>query len=108
MSPESVGIDDPQDVLYRLVDQESGEVLIAAEDLLDYFMEEDREPPETVTFVRAHRVGRARRKTEWAELQVVDRQGATIGAYDIGRVSAAFRHELVPPGEDRPDLGYSF
>ncbi|WP_326615576.1 barstar family protein [Streptomyces anulatus] len=108
MSPESVGIDDSQDVLYRLVDQESGEVLIAAEDLLDYFMEEDREPPETVTFVRAHRVGRARRKTEWAELQVVDRQGATIGAYDIGRVSAAFRHELVPPGEDRPDLGYSF
>ncbi|WP_405462833.1 barstar family protein [Streptomyces anulatus] len=108
MSPESDGIDDSQVVLYRLVDQESEEVLIAAEDLLDYFMEEDREPPETVTFVRAHQVGRARRKTERAELQVVDRQGATIGAYDIGRVSAAFRPELVPSGADRPDLGYSF
>ncbi|WP_405194036.1 barstar family protein [Streptomyces anulatus] len=108
MSPESVGIDDSQDVLYRLVDRESGEVLIAAEDLLDYFMEEDREPPETVTFVRAHQVGRARRKTEWAVLQVVDRQGARIGAYDIGRVSAAFRPESVQSGEDRPDLDYSF
>ncbi|MFD4341018.1 barstar family protein [Streptomyces anulatus] len=108
MSPESVGSDDSQDILYRLVDQESGEVLIAAEDLLDYFMEEDREPPETVTFVRAHRVGRARRKTERAQLQVVDRQGATIGTYDLGRVSAAFRPEPVPSGEDRPDLGYSF
>ncbi|MDX3487247.1 MULTISPECIES: barstar family protein [unclassified Streptomyces] len=108
MSPESDGIDDSQDVLYRLVDRESGEVLLAAEDLRNYFMEEDREPPETVTFVRAHQVGRARRKTEQAELQVVDRQGSTIGTYYIGRVSAAFRHELVPSGVDRPDLDYSF
>ncbi|MEU2578393.1 barstar family protein [Streptomyces anulatus] len=38
-------------------------------------MEEDGEPPETVTFVRAHQVGRARRKTGRAELQVLDRQG---------------------------------
>lgn len=34
--------------------------------------------------------------------------GARIGAYDIGRVSAAFRPESVPSGEDRPDLDYSF
>ncbi|WNF26407.1 barstar family protein [Streptomyces sp. C11-1] len=110
MSPESEGIDDTQDILYRLVDKESGKVLLAAEDLRDYFMEEDPEPPETltVTFVRAHQVGRARRKTEWAELQVVDRQGRTIGAYHLGRVIAAFRHELVPSGADRPDLDYSF
>ncbi|MGW7092964.1 barstar family protein [Streptomyces sp. NPDC054874] len=108
MSPERAGIHDAQDVLYRLVDQESGKVLIAAEDLLNYFMEEDREPPETVTFVRAHQVGRARRKTEQAELQVVDRQGRTIGAYCLGRVSAVFRHELVPSGAGRPDLDYSF
>ncbi|WP_097870742.1 barstar family protein [Streptomyces sp. rh34] len=112
MSPESEGIDasqdDAQEVLYRLVDQESGEVLIAAEDLLHYFVEEDREPPETVTFVRTHQVGRARRKTEQAELQVVDRQGGTIGAYYLGRVCAAFRHELVSSVEDRPDLDYTF
>ncbi|KND35536.1 barstar family protein [Streptomyces anulatus] len=109
MSPKSEGIDDSQDVLYRLVDQESGEVLLAAEDLRGYFMEEEREPPETtVTFVRVHRVGRARRKTEEAELQVVDRQGGTIGVYYLGRVFAAFRHELVPSGADRPDLDYSF
>ncbi|MEU4174540.1 barstar family protein [Streptomyces sp. NPDC026589] len=108
MNPEREGIDDAQGVLYRLVDKESGKVLIAAEDLLNYFMEEDREPPETVTFVRAHHVGRARRKTEEAELQVVDRQGRTIGAYYLGRVCAEFRHELVPSVEDRPDLDYSF
>lgn len=108
MNPEREGIDDAQDVLYRLVDQESGKVLIAAEDLLNYFMEEDREPPETVTFVRTQHVGRARRKTEHAELQVVDRQGRTIGVYYLGRVCAEFRHELVPSGEDRPDLDYSF
>ncbi|WP_274029403.1 barstar family protein [Streptomyces sp. MMBL 11-1] len=112
MSPESEGTDASQDeareVLYRLVDRESGAVLIAAEDLLNYFVEEDREPPETVTFVRTHQVGRARRKTGEAELRVVDRQGRTIGVYYLGRVCAAFRHELVASGADRPDLDYSF
>ncbi|MFI0004502.1 barstar family protein [Streptomyces globisporus] len=110
MTSASEGIGDAQDVLYRLVDQESGEVLLAAEDLLDYFTEEDPEPPETVTvtFVRAHQVDPARRKTERAELQVVDRQGRTIGTYFIGRASAAFRHEPGASGADRPDLDYSF
>lgn len=107
MSSESEGIDDTQDVLYRLVDQESGEVLLAAEDLLDYFMEEDREPPETVTFVRVHQVSPARRKTERAKLQVVDRRGTTIGTYDIGRASAAFPYGRVPSVADRPDLDYA-
>ncbi|MEU3002768.1 barstar family protein [Streptomyces sp. NPDC007020] len=110
MSSESDGADDAQDVLYRLVDQETGEALLAAEDLRGYFTEEDPEPPETVTvtFVRAHQVDRGRRKTEHAELQVVDRQGRVIGTYVIGRASAAFRHEPGASGADRPDLDYSF
>ncbi|MFI9013102.1 barstar family protein [Streptomyces griseus] len=106
MSPGSEGIADAQDVLYRLVDKDSGEVLVAAEDLLNYFTEEGREPPQTVTFVRAHRTGRARRTREHAELQVVDRQGRTIGGYVLGQVTAGSRHEHVPSAEDRPDVDY--
>ncbi|MEU6229336.1 barstar family protein [Streptomyces sp. NPDC047042] len=95
-------------ILYRLVDTESGEILLAAEDLRDFFVGPDQEPPDTVTFVRVHLIGSAGRKTEAAELQVVDRQGETIGRYYLGRVAAAFRGTPTVSADDHPDLGYSF
>lgn len=71
-------------------------------------MDPDQEPPPTVTFVKVHQVDRARRKAEHADLQVVDRQGKTIGKYYLGRVAAAFRELPGAGGDERPDLDYSF
>lgn len=95
-------------ILYQLVNKESGEVLLAAEDIRNYFMEPDRESPQTVTFAKAHQVNRTRRKTEHADLQVVNRQGEVIGTYYLGRVAAAFHDAPSVNGDEHPDLDYDF
>lgn len=104
----SENFEDSKDILYRLVDLESGNVLLAAEDLRDFFVEPDRESSQTVTFARVHRISRARRKAEAAELQVVDQQGERIGKYYLGRVAGAFREVPRASGDEHPDLEFSF
>ncbi|KPI23840.1 Barstar (barnase inhibitor) [Actinobacteria bacterium OK074] len=95
------------DILYRLVDKDSGRVLLAAEEILGFFVAPDQEPPQAVTFARVHRIGVTRKRTEEAELQVVDRQGERIGHYYLGRVAAVFPTAPTPDIGAHPDLDYS-
>jgi hypothetical protein len=93
--------------MYRLVVAASGEVLLAAENIHNFFVELDMEAPEKFTFVGVYRIARIRSKIEQAELQVVDRKGDVIGTYYLGRVEAAFRESPeVKPG-DYPDADFS-
>ncbi|MEU6098090.1 barstar family protein [Streptomyces sp. NPDC047079] len=96
----------PEGVLFRLVDKESRNVLVAAEDVRGFFVDPDEEPPETVTFVRAHRIDPRARKTESTEFEVVGQDGKRIGAYYVGRVTAAFRQAPDAVGT-LPDVDYS-
>ncbi|MEU5089898.1 barstar family protein [Streptomyces sp. NPDC021356] len=97
----------PQGVLYRLVDAESRHVLVAAEDIRGFFVDPEEEPPPAVTFLRTHRCDPARRRTENARLEVVGRDGGTVGAYHIGRASAAAPDPSAGAGE-RPDADWTF
>lgn len=97
-----------ESVPFRLVDKRSGEVLLAAEDILGYFLTPDQVPPPTVTFARVHRIVPGRKKTEEAELQVVDRRGERIGAYYLGRVKAVHGDMPEVSGGRKPDVAYDF
>ncbi|MEU4684310.1 barstar family protein [Streptomyces xinghaiensis] len=94
-------------VPYRLVDTDSQEILLLAEDLRGFFIGADEEPPQTVVFVGAHHVQKGKRKTESARLEIVDREMGEIGAYYIGKVA---RGAQGPRGVDGgyPDVEYSF
>jgi RNAse (barnase) inhibitor barstar len=89
----------PRPVLYRLVDEESRNVLLAAEDLHGFFVEPDTSPPERVTFTGVHHVATAGRKSEDTELEVVNHHVERIGSYYIGRTV----REGVAPGAVKPD-----
>lgn len=71
--------------LYVLTDEESGGVLVAAEDVEGFFIDQEEESPEVV-FLRAHQVSKSRRKIEGAILKIVNIRGETVGEYLINRV----------------------
>lgn len=79
---------------YRLIDDESQDLIVLAEDVRGFFGEQEVHPPE-VTFIRVHQIANARRKVEDANLEVVNSQGVKIGDYCIGRVVRTGRHGLV-------------
>ncbi|WP_229864657.1 barstar family protein [Streptomyces djakartensis] len=93
-------------ISYRLVDQESGNVLLTAEGIRDFFVDQDLETAQRFTFVRVHRMEITRRKTEGTELQVVDRHGKPLGAYYLGRVVAAFSEAPIVSDDEHPDVGF--
>ena len=93
--------------IYRLVEKESQDVLLAAEDVQGFFVESDQDEPGLITFVRAHHVHSSRRKTEEAELQVVNHSQEKIGAYYLGRVSL-LASESVPVDGAVSEMEYSF
>ncbi|MEU2746168.1 barstar family protein [Streptomyces collinus] len=92
--------------MYRLVDEDSGNVLLTAEDIRDFFVDQDLETAQRFTFVRVHRMEITRRKTERTELQVVDRQGQPIGAYYLGRVEAALGEAPSVSDDEHPDVDF--
>ncbi|MDT0616179.1 barstar family protein [Streptomyces lancefieldiae] len=104
---QSTRFENSMDILYRLVDNESGNVLLAAEDIRGFFVEPGQEQPERFTFVRVHLIDRLRRKTEEAVLQVVDRRGRAIGDYYLGRVVTVSREVPVVSGDEYPDVEFS-
>lgn len=71
--------------MYVVADEESGDVLVAAEDVEGFFVDPEEETPEVV-FLRAHEVNRGRRRAEDAVLEIVNRRREKIGEYFIGRV----------------------
>ncbi|MFI9752053.1 barstar family protein [Streptomyces collinus] len=93
-------------ISYRLVDEESGNVLLTAEDVRGFFVDQDLETPERFTFVRVRRMEITRKETEGTELQVVDRQGQPIGAYHLGRVVTAFSEAPTVRGDEHPDVDF--
>lgn len=71
--------------MYVLSDEESGNVLVAAEEVEGFFVDPQEESPEVV-FLRAHEVNKDRRRTEAAVLEIMNPQGGKIGEYFVGRV----------------------
>ncbi|WP_217141550.1 barstar family protein [Streptomyces sp. AC627_RSS907] len=103
---DSPRFEESKGILYRLVDKGSGNVLLASEDIRSFFVDPGQEPPETFTLVKAHLLGRVRRRTEEAVLQVVDRQGKVIGDYYLGRVVAVSPEMPVVTGDEYPDVEF--
>src|SRR5256885_475058 len=70
--------------LYVLLEEESRDVLVSAEEVLGFFGESAEQPSETV-FLGVHEVNEGRRRVEDAILEVMNFQGKKIGEYFIGR-----------------------
>ncbi|MFB7495121.1 barstar family protein [Streptomyces sp. NPDC056161] len=105
---EAKGSDKPGILPFRLVDKQSKTVLLAAEDILDYFIAPDQTPPDLVTFIGVQHLGAGRRTTKEAELQVVDRRGDCIGKYYLGRVRATLTRTPDMSDERYPEVPYDF
>ncbi|MGW2095250.1 barstar family protein [Promicromonospora sukumoe] len=71
--------------LYVVSDEESEEVLVAAEGVEGFFVDPEEEAPE-VAFLRAHEVEKGRRRVEDAVMTVMNRRREKVGEYFIGRV----------------------
>ncbi|WP_081982360.1 barstar family protein [Streptacidiphilus albus] len=84
--------------MYRLVDEDSQDVLVEAEDVGGFFVEFEEGPAE-VNFLGVHHAGTAGRRAEAAVLEVLNRQQEKIGEYFIGRVERReSRIELMGDG----------
>ncbi|MGV9994220.1 barstar family protein [Streptomyces sp. NPDC003374] len=70
---------------YRLIDQETQDVLLTADDLRGFFIAEDLDTQQTLMFAGVQSCNARVRRTETALLQVPDHQGEPIGEYYLGR-----------------------
>ncbi|GGX60276.1 hypothetical protein GCM10010510_00650 [Streptomyces anandii JCM 4720] len=87
-------IEHPPPPLYRLIDQESQDVLLTAGDVHGFFVDADLDTQQTLTFTGVRSFRTRVRRTETGLLQVLNHQGETIGHYYLGRV------HLTPPTSD--------
>ncbi|MFE1859826.1 barstar family protein [Streptomyces anandii] len=87
-------IEDPSPPLYRLIDQESQDVLLTSRDVHGFFVDDDLDTQQTITFVGVHSFNAHVRRTETGVLQVLGHQGEPIGQYYLGHT------RLTPPGPD--------
>ncbi|WP_269853119.1 barstar family protein [Streptomyces sp. RPT161] len=71
--------------MYVVVDEESGDTLVTAEEVAGFFVDPQEELPE-VAFLRVHDLNKSRRRAEDAALEIVNRRGERIGEYPVGRV----------------------
>lgn len=92
-APAAVEMDFP---LYVVSDEESGDVLVAAEGVEGFFIAPE-DGPQEVAFLRAHMVERGRRRVEDAVLEVMNRRREKVGEYFVGRVV------LGDTGAETPD-----
>ncbi|MGV9932141.1 barstar family protein [Streptomyces olivaceoviridis] len=84
--------------MYVVTDEESGEVLLAAEEVEGFFVDPEGESPEVV-FLRAHRVEKDRRRTDNAVLEIVNRRQEKVGEYFIGRAVLGDTGMKLPDGK---------
>lgn len=89
----------PGKPLFRLIDEESQDVLLTAEDVEGFFVKPEQDPSGTFTFVGVHQMHLTKKRIESAELEVVNHQQERIGAYHIGRTS------LLAPDPDKGTHG---
>jgi RNAse (barnase) inhibitor barstar len=71
--------------LYRLVSDKSRDVLVAAEDVRGFFVDQEEDLSE-VAFLRVHRLDETMRRVEDAVFEVTNFRQEKIGEYYIGRV----------------------
>src|ERR1043165_6639394 len=71
--------------LYRLIDAESQEMLVLAEDVQGFFVDQDHRLPD-VGFVGVRQFGDFGGKVENAAMEVMDYRQNKIGEYYVGRV----------------------
>ncbi|MFI5860549.1 barstar family protein [Streptomyces sp. NPDC051546] len=83
--------------LYVVSDEESGDVLIAAERVEGFFVAPEEGPSE-VAFLRAHRVEKGKRRVENAVLEVMNPRREKVGEYFIGRVVLGDTDVEAPDG----------
>ncbi|MFF9015359.1 barstar family protein [Streptomyces sp. NPDC014870] len=89
--------------LYVVIEEESRDVLISAEDVLGFF----DESPE-VTFLGIHEMREGKRRTDDAVLEVRDHLGRVIGEYFIGRAVLGGVDALTPEGRPSSVSYHSF
>ncbi|GGS07480.1 hypothetical protein Snoj_10980 [Streptomyces nojiriensis] len=92
--PVTAEVDFP---LYVVSDEESGDVLVAAEGVEGFFVAPEEELSE-VAFLRAHEVEKGRRRVEEAVLGVMNRRREKVGEYFIGRVVLGDTGLAAPDG----------
>ncbi|WP_460648834.1 barstar family protein [Kribbella endophytica] len=71
--------------MFVVSNDDSGDVLVSAEDVEGFFVVPEDESPDVI-LLGVHDVDRRRRQVENAVLQVVNQRGDKIGDYYIGRV----------------------
>ena len=71
---------------YRLTDEETGEVLITAIDVLGFFVNSEDELP-AVVFRDVREINERCARTEDGILEIIDRRQAKIGEYFVGRAA---------------------
>ncbi|MFC7109619.1 hypothetical protein ACFQQB_60060 [Nonomuraea rubra] len=87
--------------LYRLVEEESGTVIITAHEINGFFVESDHAQPEDILiFGSAREPVRLGKDLSDVELRVVNSLGKAIGSYYIGRVGlrSMFESKEAPGG----------
>ncbi|MEU0088331.1 barstar family protein [Streptomyces sp. NPDC006274] len=90
--------------IYRLVEEESDRVIIAAHEINGFFVDPDRVKPESVLILgSAQEPVRVGEDLTDVELRVVNPTGARVGSYYIGRVG--LRSEL-PGGARAGQAGF--
>ncbi|MET9259503.1 barstar family protein [Amycolatopsis sp. NPDC004079] len=88
--------------LYRLVEEESGTVIIAAHEINGFFVESDHAQSEDIlVFGSAREPVRLGKDLSGVELRVVNSLGKAIGSYCIGRVGLRSTFE----GKEGPGRG---
>ncbi|MCX4391421.1 barstar family protein [Streptomyces sp. NBC_00264] len=101
--PVAAEVDFP---LYVVSDEESEDVLVAAEGVEGFFVDPEEESSE-VAFLGAREVERGRRRVENAVLEVTNRQREKIGEYFIGQVVLSDT-DVEKPGENVSRVAYRF
>lgn len=84
--------------MYVVSGEESGSVLVAAEEVEGFFVDREEDLPEVV-FLRAHEVNKDRRSAEDAVLEIVNRRGEKVGDYFVGRVVLGGTGAEFPDGK---------
>ncbi|MET7717084.1 barstar family protein [Streptomyces sp. NPDC005407] len=92
--------------LYVVVDEESRNVLLAAEEVLGFFVDPEEKSPEVI-FLRIHEIDKSRRRAEDTVLEIMNCRREKIGEYYIGRVARGAPGAEAADGKI-PSVSYQF
>ncbi|MBT2451964.1 barstar family protein [Streptomyces sp. ISL-43] len=96
--------DDTMVPMYRIADKGSRKVLVEAEGILGFFVDQDDPELGTVTLEGARRVDWGKGRSENAELHIVNFRHEVIGVYDLGLTRLAYSEAGTGSGEKANDV----